>query len=321
MEIWSGKNLAEGDLLFNGFSAGLQEQTPVTAGTSSVVTMKIVGPLSWISQFRDEIFTFVPSGTVTTSDTFSEILTDQGYTGDRVVHPSTTRVISKRLNQSGRLNQNKRRVRFSDAARLLSEIEFAQSYDERTGAIVFEAYGSVRREPLPTPIEIDPIDATLTNVKSGLPLDYVINEINGEGDSFVTRGEQGLDVVTPELPFTFTVPANADYIQRVQVSTSGGTEFVQSWKPLVAGTHYTATATTAPVLNEASLDAYITWPKSGTAYDVTLLKLEGEPFRKEAGRRLAVRSTEASSFRIYGTRSLNYPFELVSDTGLAGAQG
>ena len=309
----------ESALLFKGWSRGI-----LNSGVKDppyVSVMPIYGPMARLAEFG-EGFSSRLDGQPTISDVFIRVLQEMEWTDLSIVYPSDLRVHGFRLNREGALGSGRRRARFLDLCSLLAILEGGRIYDNRLGAIYFESF-NVRRE---TPLIVKSLTADDIQLFQTLETDSrVVNIIEGEADSFRSEGEQPLTFVGVSLPFDLIIPPQTEGWGVSWTIDREDFEFIESWAPLVRGTHYTW-----EIHHIDGLDAEprfigdergckIIFPNpTNEPVNASILLIEGEPFRKAFGQFLAERN--GASIRRYGPKAVQYPLLTVVDQTAARAR-
>ena len=114
----------------------------------------------------------------------------------------------------------------------------------------------------------------------------------------------------------FTVEAGREETLFLNIDLDGmSAVYVQSYQPIVAGTHYTLTGSDAAVVSmqpsDTSVEITVDNRSGSSSATLTLLKIEGEPFGEAPGRGITYRNL--ASIARYGERLYTLPNDLVKD--------
>ena len=299
----------DGTRLFTGKS-GLTLNQVLPTGRD-IAVMPMLGPLAFLARFSEGIFARL-DGVQRTDQVFALVLEDAGYDGSATIDTGRTELLSSRLNRSNLLGSGRMRTQVLGALRTIVQAEVGRGYDNRLGRVVFEnrTHRSERWASNPSVLRLDHTNSQIERASIASVDDSIVNLISGTGDSYVTLGVQDIDF-TISLPATFDVlPGGRTLL--LNVDTSGNTEFVQSWTPLVRGTDYTYTLTDAPIIERGALSLGIFIPNpSPTTQSFTLTQVRGEPFGINIRERLIAR--RQASVDAYGPRPVIYPSDLISN--------
>lgn len=305
-----------GNLLFAGW-LDFPQQVDLTTGARFIV-IPIQGALTRISQFPERLYTRLP-GNVSTGAAIHRVLDDVGWPATaRRVEQGETELQSFRVNTSGLLGNNRRRVNLQDALRVLAVTEVGIIYDDYQGHIVFEDR-SHRRVLPPQFIEFGSGGLTATNVQIGSLRDSIINIIGGEFDEYVSAGSRGLTAQV-EFPHTWTVAPymTESYIYRWDLNPQ---QFVQNYESVDITAQHTIGIEegrfVSYLVEDRKPDQLTVTYTNTTArpQDVTVNSVTGEVFQLSVGRKIGARHAE--SIAKYGERAEVYPANLIADLGKA----
>ena len=309
---------------FTGWSDGIR--ATITEDQKNIVEMRVLGPLKRIRDYWDDVF-YRRSGVLRTDEVFRDLLDDIGWSqANRVIRRGQTRVFSHSISAIGVNEDGSQLVSFSNSADMLALAEGSPVYDDRFGNIVFES-GTHR----PNQFDVRPTANTFfhtidreqnrpSRIRSGAVGDGVINVIAAQNSKFVSTGENVKIQFENDDDFPLTVTVGPLETQRIvldaKVPPPGRQgvqqEFIQSWSPLVSGTHYTANP-------NLKISARTGWSRieitventANTNQQFTLLRVDGNPVRKALSS--VVADVSGHSRDRYGPRHVRFPGEVVVD--------
>ena len=302
-------------VIASGRSKGLIQSA---TGTKRLAQLPFVGELGWFDE-RRKVFLRL-SGQQTPGTVWKAVLEDVAFEGvSQILHTSNTKVRTSKLHQQGVLGQGRRRTRLTAVARALAQVEVGRVYDSMNRqAIIFEGrYHRTIRYKDAKRFVVGPNGYDPTLLESLPVADSVVNVLSADIDAFDSMGEQEIkfDPGGRIRDFSFQVPANADNWLAMSLDVrveEDGQQFVQSWKALERGEHFTYSTTDEPVVrsNGVQWELYLT---NHTSRPQTFLlkKIEGEPFKFSSRQHVKVR--REASVELYGEREVVYPVSLVSD--------
>lgn len=305
IEIWSGSARSSGDILFRGWTRGVV--TTITDADVYVTALPIYSAQIRLSEIQEGFFLRV-SGRQTPSTVFQLALQNLEWSGGSLVQESTLPLISNYLSGQPALGSGRTLASFQALCRLLAVLEGSRIYDDRQGRMVFENFSSrqvveghrVHRISVDDPFAVTTLD----------PDQLVVNAILGESDNAVSAGVQDLEF-TASLPQRFTIPPNTLDWGLVLEIKDPDILFIESWSPLVDGTHftwtYTATGAVAtPTFHTDSRSCRIVFPNpTNYTQQVQILRIEGEPFKRSFNSLVIER--DQRSIDLYGLKEVRYP--------------
>ena len=308
-----------GERLFTG-KAGLTLNQVLPDGRD-IAVMPMLGPLAFLSRFSEGIFARL-NGIQSTSDVFSLVLQDAGYTGPTSIETGRTELSSLRLNRSSLLGSGRRRVQVLSALRTIVQAEVGRAFDDRQGRVVFEnrTHRSGRWASRPSQLRLDDTNSQIERASISAIDDSIVNLISGTGDAYNSLGVQDVDFVDTTLPMTYFIPTGGRIII-LSADTSGATEFVQSWEDLLSPVDYTYTLGLQPDIErgDSTIGIYIPNP-SPVPQTFILKQVRGEPFGIAIRERIFAR--RPASIAAYGPRPVIYPTDLLSEpVGNPGSPG
>ena len=299
-----------GRTLFTGYSAGALNTTPGVEEYTT--TIPIFSSLTFLAEYGEGFFARM-DGQPTVAQVLQRILSEMEYTGHSTIQDSGLKVHGFRLNRQGALGAGRSRASFLDACRLLAVLEGGYIYDDQDGRIWFES--AARRFNQPDNVHV------INRVTRGKTLDtdrLVVNRIEGRADPYTTAGEQDLPFVE-SLPLKVLVPAQTlNFEVELNIDPAFNYAFIESWSPLVRGTHYDWSLTSVagvpvePFLigDETSCRILFANP-TNESQEAIIYKVRGEPFTRSFGARLAER--DALSIKTYGPKTVQYPIDILVD--------
>ena len=310
----SGTTLVE---QFNGFSLGLQASSQGASGERRA-TLGVIGPLGWLKDFEQGLYTLNRSiRTGFRSDLLlGSGLDDLNWPADRRHFQQGEAVLNALLVQKHSLtNSGGRRVSVAQFCQSVALAELGRIFDDRRGDIVFENRNGrgalLQAAVLPTPFALFPGIANFRDLATGEFGQGVVNIIQEGDDPYISAGEGDVEFAPP-IPAegeTWTIPpGGASYRFNVNIAPEDrqGIAFIQSWKPLVRGTHFRYPIVGNPFMRVSgeAMDLFI--PNlHDEAHEFTLLKVEGERFRRDRAVTYLYRNEASIGF--YGPKPLTYP--------------
>ena len=286
------------ELLFNGFSAGVQ-MVETVAGDQYVTAMPIYSSMRRLAEFDEGFFQRL-SGTPYIHEALRVIIGNHKENILVDADESDVQIYATRLNRSGALGSNRQRAQFLDAMRILAVLEGGRIYDNRKGAVRFENFArriSYQGETK----KITGFHTINTNPQDTL----VVNVIEGSSSSVASSSLAPIEFTTP-LPITFDVPPNeSDFAVELYVKDDG-IQFIESWD--IADIDY------AHDVQIEQYDLFIRIRFNNPTQSVaraTINQIRGEAFRLRLAERFYARSEP--SITIYGPKAAVFPSEMLVD--------
>ena len=216
---------------------------------------------------------------------------------------SRVRVTASRLNRSGTIGSSRKRSSFLQACRMIAVLEGGRVYDDRQGRLRFESFEH-RQQPTPVPAQRKYLNRDQVRSLKSLDADkLVVNIIEEEQDSFVTRGEQPVTFIEAELPLNVSVPGNSSYELALTANLDEG-NFIQSWGSV---THTLGNNVSVVIRGDDTSCQLIVYNRNAGTANGIISQVQADIFKQGFGARLAERN--APSIEQYGPKAAQYPLK------------
>lgn len=300
---------------FDGYSDGARMS--INERGETLITIPLLGRLGRLAKYGEGLLERL-SGNATVDSVIDDVLTAAGWTGGRALQSSKLMLRGTRVNTSGAISAGRRRVELMDALQMLAATDGGYLFDREDGTVVYVS-GENRR--LANARTSYLTSEQVHSFETGAMDTYVVNQIGGELDNYRSQGSQAISF-TEILPTTISVLPQqfATRVFTVDPSfTAFGNDpdaFIQTWEPLVSGTHFTWDAGAnpgTPTISGGERSCTIrVFNRTSQTRTLTINRIDGDPFRKAFATRLARRNRE--SIREYGVKPLEYNARLLQQT-------
>ena len=330
VEVWSGVSRNDGDILFKGWSGGVQMTTP--RGQQDVALMALQGPLTRLSTIRGEVFERF-TGRIRIDDAFREIMLSAGLAlADMRIFTASTDVYGTRLSRSSQFGAGRNYANLQDGLKLLALLEGGRIYDDRRGLMTFESINGPRRMQATDAVAIAAED--ILDAESGNSDEGIINYVTGQFSQARAEGVEPIPLIAPNnqrgTAFTLRIYIGAGQTHQTvwRLDASGSADWIQQLIPMATPadyeTYYAATGT-APADWAANIT--ITTTSDGQAVTLRIVNNDaarpvGVLLKQMRGLVFGVRNqgrfapaTNAASIRQYGRRPMIFPGETIAVPG------